>query len=260
MCRRECLIAFALLAAVGLSVGLSQAGAGEASDGKAYAPIAPPKDLAAVQVECMDDLVKLAKTKPEKRRTWTKIRHRAWAVAEMANLLSLHKDAKGELPKRASAAAQAAAELGKIAKERQYDSVPQKVKALAEMVQAVDKLVQGGKTQPVKKPDFKPIAPVSEVMELNQEHYDEITELAEGDSPDDKAYAVFSQRAWILAESGNLLLLAHVDKKDWQKWSVEMRDFAKQLAAEAKKKDLPAIRKTVKAMETNCGACHDEYQ
>ena len=250
----------AAMAATGLGMGLLR-GASPAGAG-AYTPIAPVGDLVKLQADHVKVLGELASKKPKKRRTWSKIRNHAWIIAETANLLTLRKDKSGELPKQAAKVVKAASALGKAAKKKDFSNVPEYVKTITDGSGAMAKLAKAGESKPAPASGFKPIAPVDEFMEVNQDCYDKVEELAKSGLSDAKAYAEVTHCGWLLAETGSLLLLSeeYGEKEDWQKWSKEMRDLGKRLIAEAKKKDAAAIGKTLKALDANCVACHDEYQ
>jgi hypothetical protein len=253
------LAVMAAIAATGLGIGLTLAAT---PSGGTYEPIAPAADLVKLQSEHVAELQKLAAKEPEKRRTWSTIRNHAWIVAETANLLTLQKDKSGDLPKQAGAVAKAATALGMAAKKKEYAGVPEQLKAVVTGSEAIGKLVKSGEIKPTPSSVLKPVAPLEEYMEVNQACYDRVVELTDAGSLDDKAYAEITHRGWLLAESGNLLLLAeeNAEKKDWQGWSMEMRKLGRRLVDEAGKKDAAAIKMTIKAVDANCIACHDEYQ
>jgi cytochrome c556 len=50
------------------------------------------------------------------------------------------------------------------------------------------------------------------------------------------------------------------DPKEWKKWSEDMRKFALELAAAAKKGDAAEVKKAAKRLDDNCTACHKIFK
>lgn len=261
MNRRWGFVVMTVAVTVGLTLGLSQAAS---PGGKGFLPVAPAAEVARVNAEYVEALVKLTKEAPTSRRNWRKVAHRAWLIGETANLLTLQKDGDGALAKHAGVMKKAAEALTKAAKLRKFDGVPAQVKAIQAASQAAVKIAKGGKTKATEAADYTFFAPLIEIMELNQTHFDELSEIADESSADDKAFGEIAHRGWILAETGNLLTQPNAGddaaEKAWQEWAAEMRQLGTQLAKAAGAKDFAAAKGLIKKIDNNCVACHEEYQ
>ncbi len=231
-----------------------------ADPGPAFKPVAPAHEVARALGKYTTALEKLAEKKPARRRGWSKIAHRAWVIGEMANLLTLQNDSGGAIAKQAASAVDAAKALGKTAKLRKFEPVAGYVKTIRDANRVLAKATAQGSPKPGSKNGFAAVAPLIEIMELNQSQFDVLLDHADKKPTDDAAYRDITHAAWWLAESGNLMTLRDTDKKDWQGWAGEMRGLGTKLAGAAAKKDFPAIKKLIASIDTNCVACHDEYQ
>ena len=231
-----------------------------ADPGQAFKPVAPAQEVARTLSEYTTALEKLAAKEPTRRRGWSKIAHRAWIIGEMANLLTLQNDSSGQLAKQAASAVDAAKALGKTAKLRKFEPMAGYVKTIRDANRAIAKATAQGAPKPGSKNGFATVAPLHDIMEMNQYNFDVLLDHADKKPTDDAAYRDITHAAWLLAESGNLMTLRDTDKKDWQGWAGEMRGLGSKLAAAAAKKDFPAIKKLIAGLDTNCLACHDEYQ
>ena len=256
---RRGLIAFVAAVTLVSVVRLSQSVVA-ADPGQAFKPVAPAQEVAQVLGEYTAALEKLAQKKPARRRGWSKIAHRAWIIGEMANLLTLQNDSSGQLAKQAASAIDAAKALGKTAKLRKFEPMAGYVKTIRDANRAIAKATAQGLPKPGSKNGFATVAPLIEIMELNQSQFDVLLDHADKKPTDDAAYRDIAHAAWLLAETGNLMTLRDTDKKDWQGWAGEMRGLGTKLAAAAAMKDFPAIKKLIAGLDTNCLACHDEYQ
>lgn len=253
------LIAFSAAVTLVLVVRLPQSVVAADAD-QAFTPVAPAKEVSRVIAEYTAALEKLAEKKPARRRGWSKIAHRAWVIGEMANLLTLQNDSGGELAKQAASAVDAAKALGKTAKLRKFEPMAAYVKTIRGANDAIAKATARGSSKPGSKSGFATVSPLIEIMEMNQSQFDVLLDHADKKPTDDAAYRDITHAAWLLAESGNLMTLRDKDKKDWQGWADEMRGLGTKLAGAAAKKDFPAIKKLIASIDTNCVACHDEYQ
>jgi hypothetical protein len=78
----------------------------------------------------------------------------------------------------------------------------------------------------------------------------------------DEEWAAVESSAAVLAESANLMLTGDraVDRGDWAKFAVALRDSANTAVAAAQKKDPAGILAVGEVINQSCDACHERYQ
>ena len=78
----------------------------------------------------------------------------------------------------------------------------------------------------------------------------------------DEEWAAVEASAAMLAESANLLLAPDraVDRGDWAKHAIALRDSANRALASAQKKDPQGILEIGEVINESCDACHEQYQ
>jgi hypothetical protein len=78
---------------------------------------------------------------------------------------------------------------------------------------------------------------------------------------DDQEWAVVGANAAVLAESANMLMTGDrvVDKGDWVKFSIALRDKANKALKFADGKDAPGILAVGEEINATCDACHQRY-
>src|SRR5688572_31660457 len=78
----------------------------------------------------------------------------------------------------------------------------------------------------------------------------------------DEEWAAVEASAAILAESANMMLTPDraVDRGDWAKHAVALRDSANTAVAAAQKKDPAGILAVGEVINQSCDACHERYQ
>src|SRR5687767_1309746 len=78
----------------------------------------------------------------------------------------------------------------------------------------------------------------------------------------DEEWAAVASSAAVLAESANLLLTGDraVDRGDWAKFAIALRDSANTALAAAEKKDPAGILAVGEVINESCDACHERYQ
>ncbi len=86
---------------------------------------------------------------------------------------------------------------------------------------------------------------------------------AMAEAPADRAgWKAVKADSLILAESGNLLVARAPDgdNGNWNKHSVQVRQFGGKLYAAAKKQDFETANASYRLMIEHCNACHKEYE
>jgi cytochrome c556 len=78
----------------------------------------------------------------------------------------------------------------------------------------------------------------------------------------DEEWAAVAASGAILAESANMLLAESraIDRGDWVKFSIALRDSANTALAAAEKKDPAGILAVGEVINASCDACHERYQ
>jgi hypothetical protein len=78
----------------------------------------------------------------------------------------------------------------------------------------------------------------------------------------EEEWAAVESSAAVLAESANLMLMGDraVDRGDWAKFAVALRDSANTAMAAAQKKDPAGILAVGEVINQSCDACHERYQ
>jgi hypothetical protein len=78
---------------------------------------------------------------------------------------------------------------------------------------------------------------------------------------DEEWFAVAASAA-VLVESANMLLSESraIDKGDWVKFAIALRDSANTALAAAEKKDAGGILAVGEVINQSCDACHERYQ
>ena len=78
----------------------------------------------------------------------------------------------------------------------------------------------------------------------------------------DEEWAAVAASGAILAESANMLLTESraIDRGDWVKFSIALRDSANTALAAAEKKDPAGILAVGEVINASCDACHERYQ
>lgn len=107
-----------------------------------------------------------------------------------------------------------------------------------------------------KEDCFKPVAPVHDLMEGQEEHFKAIDkQLKEKDKANFKVIRISAN---VLAELCNVNQYQKKEE-DYRKWSVEARDLSLQLAKAAKEKDAAKAGELFREIHTRCTSCHDKY-
>ena len=75
-------------------------------------------------------------------------------------------------------------------------------------------------------------------------------------------WAAVAASAAVLAESANMLLTEGraIDRGDWAKFAIELRDSANTALEAAEKKNPPGILAVGEVINASCDACHERYQ
>ena len=118
-------------------------------------------------------------------------------------------------------------------------------------------------TAPAKKaPAMKPVeTDMHEFMEyIHKPTYMRLRTLM-ASKPKRSGWRKVKAESLVLAEAANLLLVRPPDDEvaEWNKLSVENRDFGAKLYQAAKKKNYDDARKHYTAMIQNCNLCHKKF-
>lgn len=109
-------------------------------------------------------------------------------------------------------------------------------------------------------------APVEEDMHEFMEYafqpaYLRLQAAMAAEPKDNAGWKPIKAESLVLAEGGNLLLMrpSAEDARDWNAYSIQVRQLGGELYAAARKKDFATARKRYEAMLLRCNACHDQF-
>jgi hypothetical protein len=108
----------------------------------------------------------------------------------------------------------------------------------------------------------QPVATVKQVMKAMVEPASNAVFAAAGDPPKDEAgWQGAEYQALVLAETANLLIMQGraVDKGEWVKQAVALREAAQLAAAAARAKDAGKLGTAGDAVYGTCETCHKSY-
>ena len=136
-------------------------------------------------------------------------------------------------------------------------------------VQQVHSEEKAAQPRPAGKPGtFKPVAPVHDLMEAQEQHFKEIVNRirarkADSEKPNAKKakddFKRIGQHAYVVAELANVNQY-NEKEADYKKWASEVRDLCIQVALAAKAKDVAKADGLVRKIHDKCDQCHDKYE
>jgi hypothetical protein len=122
-------------------------------------------------------------------------------------------------------------------------------------------------TQPVNLEDDGELVPVEEDMHEFMEYVFQPTykrlKVSMATAPADNAgWKAIKADSLSLAEAANLIIMRPPgeDAKDWNKYSVDVRNHGKEFYTSARAKDFASATKHYKAMLNSCNDCHKQFE
>ncbi len=119
-----------------------------------------------------------------------------------------------------------------------------------------------------KKVCYEPVISVHDLMEFQQEHFNEIKDRirsrkTDPEGKDEKKvkedYNILRKHAYMLGELANVNSFQS-EKKDYVDWAKEQRKLSVDLAKAAQKNDLKSIETIGREIHNTCNKCHDKYE
>jgi hypothetical protein len=226
----------------------SEETAGGEADLPPYRPVAPAETLLKAQEEHLEAVkTHVAADEP----SFIRLAEHAFVAAEFYNILQYYQ----KLPEGAPSPAQgreAAEAVARAAKDRNAQEARLRAARLEKLPPAPKDSPDAG-APPLP---YKPVASVHNLMEVQQDHFDELKKELRAEEPDfDKVLAAIL----VVAELSNVNQYQS-KQADFQEWAVDTRDVSLQLARAAREKDASASRDLVRQVHASCVKCHDKYQ
>jgi len=118
-----------------------------------------------------------------------------------------------------------------------------------------------GQTPSAPPAPFKPVMPLLALMGEQDAHFDNIRELIRNvDAPE--RFEKLRHEALALAEMANIngYHRGSQQHEDYRSWASDLKQQAIEMAGQAEKKDVDAIKASAKKVIHTCKACHEQYQ
>lgn len=116
----------------------------------------------------------------------------------------------------------------------------------------------------VADPDLVPVEEdMHEFMEyVFQPTYKRLKVVMAEAPADNNGWKAIKADALSLAEAANLIIMRppENDAKDWNAYSIDVRNHGKTFYTAARAKDFPSARKSYEAMLQSCNACHKQFE
>lgn len=121
-----------------------------------------------------------------------------------------------------------------------------------------------GATAQHEDPGLQPVAETRLLMEgLNQSNFRGLDRLLNKPPENVETWAFIRGQALLVAETGNLLMLRpphNQGEPAWNRYSVELRTCATDLARHAARQDYPRSRLALVQLATSCNRCHQTFR